>query len=279
MKNILVLIDLSAGSEQIVRLALKLAKKIDANLILCDVLNTSLHKTALFDSIDHWALEDDEYCDANELAALLKHESGDEENGHITIDCGDFMDFYPEKIRDLIVEKEICMIMLGIRHVKELKTNAPDNYARQLIDHANCPVFLIPDHADVTDLDKIAYLTDLRYCDTHVVNLLKSFNATVFVTHVSAWGTTDMDDAYAQEFLTEEIAANVHYSKLFLRNIKGDNRKTDLDRIALSTGIKAIAIVNKKHQMLDKFIQTEAGKDRYYHKLPLLIMPYMDRNW
>jgi hypothetical protein len=177
------------------------------------------------------------------------------------------------------MEKDICMIVLGIKHVNELGMNMPDNYIRQLIAHVNCPVFLIPENANIQALDKIAYLTDLRYCDTHVVNLLKSFNATVYVTHISARGTTDMDDSYAQEFLTEEIAANVHYSKLFLRNIKGEHRKTDLDRIVISTGIKAIAIVNKKHQMLDRFIQTEDNTTRYYHQLPLLVMPYMDRNW
>jgi nucleotide-binding universal stress UspA family protein len=279
MKNILVLIDLSPRSELIARLALRLARQMNANLILCDVLNTPLHQPEVTALDDEWPTEDEHYPNAAELASLLRKEFDTERTNKTSIEHGNFMNFYPDRIRGIIMEKDICMIVLGIKHVNELDINAPENYMRQLVDHANCPVFLIPANADIQVLDKIAYLTDLRYCDTHVVNLLKSFNATVYVTHISARGTTDMDDSYAQEFLTEEIAANVHYSKLFLRNIKGEHRKTDLDRIVISTGIKAIAIVNKKHQMLDRFIQTEHDTPRYYHQLPLLVMPYMDRNW
>ncbi|MBW4889911.1 universal stress protein [Mucilaginibacter sp. HMF5004] len=275
MKNILVLTDLSPRSEQISRVALKLAKQLGAGLLLCDVLSSPLKNAIHFYSNDYWPFEDD----CQNVEELVNHLNLENVAGNMDIHCVNFDEFYPDRIKETITNENICMVMMAIEQISDLKTDDEDNYARQIIDQANCPVFLIPDGADINELDKIAYLTDLRYCDIQVVNLLKALNATVFVTHVSAWGTPDMNDAYAQAFLTDEIAANIDYGKLFLRNIKGENRKTDLDHIVLNSDIKAIAIVNKKHQMLDKFIQTEPGKERAYHQLPLLIVPYMDRNW
>lgn len=279
MKNIMVLIDLSPRSEQVAHLALQLAKQINANLLLCDVLHAPANKAVLFQGNSYWPFDDDEYPNAEALADRLKENTEPGLTDRMRIDCGNFVDFYPDKIREMIAEKEICMIITGIKQLDDLKVACIDNCPRQLIDHASCPVLLVPDDADIKSIDKIAYLTDLRYCDLHVVEYLKAMSAAIYVTHLSAWGTADMDDSYAREFIEKEISTHVQYNKLFLRNIKGENRKTDLEKVVLTTGINALAIVNKKHQMLDKFVQTDPHKKRNYHQLPVLVIPYMDRNW
>jgi hypothetical protein len=227
----------------------------------------------------YWPFDDDCYPNAEALVDQLKEKTDTGSTTNIHIDCADFVDFYPDRIKEMIVEKDICMIITGIKQFDDLKENCVDNCPRQLIDHATCPVLLIPDDATINKADKIAYLTDLRYCDVHVIEFLKMLNAAIYVTHLSAWGMADMDDGYAQEFLNEEIATQTEHDKLFLRNIKGENRKADLEHIVLTTKINVITIVNKKHQMLDKFVQTDPHKKRNYHQLPLLVMPYMDRNW
>ena len=278
MKNILVLIDLSPRSEQVARQAIKIAQTVQANVLLCDVLNAPLNKAILFDENEYF--EDEYYTNAQDLADSLIARQSHIQPEWGTIDCMRISDLDAEKIRSITIEKNIWMIVTGVQYLTELSPNAPDNYMRQIIDDAICPVLVIPDGANVTFLDRIAYLTDLRYCDAKVVSYLTTFNGPVFVTHISANGIPDMADSYAQELLSDGIAIQVNYNKLFLRNIKGKNRKTDLENVVHTTDIKAITIVNKKHQMLDQFIQTDTGKQRMYHQLPLLIIPYMNRhNW
>jgi len=277
MKNILVLIDLSPRSAKIAQLALKLARQINANLLLCDVLNAPLNKVILFEDNEYWPFEDEYYPNAEALVNQLKQNQDNSPIGRTFIDCASISDFNTNKIKDLVVEKEICMMIVGVQHLTDLKASNADNYARQIIDHANCPVLVIPEHTRVKEIDRIAYLTDLRYCEIQVVNFLKAFNAYIFVTHISASGIPDMEDGYAQSLLSDAFAAQVGYNKLFLRNIKGENRKNDLETVVSTADIKVIALVNKKHQMLDRFIQTEPGKKRDYHNLPLLVIPYMNR--
>jgi nucleotide-binding universal stress UspA family protein len=274
MKNILVLIDLSPRSEQIARLALKIARQTGANVVLCDILKQQ-NKAFIYEEYDFWSFEDMHYPSVEALVEELKENPGFT-LGEPEIGCARLAGLETHKITDVIAENDAWMVVMGINDLQELGIYGPDNYTRQIIDHSVCPVLLIPDSTDVTAFDKMAYITDLRYCDLNVISFLKEFNAHIFVTHVSASGMPDMEDGYAQEFLSDEVATKIKYNKLFLRNIKGNNRKTDLELIVRTAGVKMVAIVNKKHQMLDRYIQADTNKKRAYHQLPLLVIPYMN---
>ena len=274
MKNILVLIDLSPRSEQIARLALKIAWQTGANVVLCDILKQQ-NKAFIYEEYDFWSFEDMHYPSVGALVDELRESTGNI-LGEPEIGCARLTGRDTHTIAEVIAENNAWMIVMGINDVHEIGIYSPENYTRQIIDQSVCPVLLIPESTDVTTFDKMAYITDLRYCDLNVINFLKEFNAHIFVIHVSASGMPDMEDGYAQEFLSDEVAAKTKYNKLFLRNIKGNNRKTDLELIVRTAGVKMVAIVNKKHQMLDRYIQPDTNKKRAYHQLPLLVIPYMN---
>jgi hypothetical protein len=223
---------------------------------------------------EYWSFEDTHYPNTEALADYLRESNGSTYGPAVT--CASLTGFDKHSITDLVTDNGVWMIMTEVNDMQELAFYGPGNNAKKLIDHANCPVLFIPENTDVKMLESVAYVTDLRYCDLNVVNFLKKFNAYIFITHVSASGIPDMDDNYAQELLSDEVAAKTGYNKLFLRNIKGTQRKTDLELIARAADIKMVAIVNKKHQMLDRYLQTDINKKRNYHQLPLLVVPYMN---
>lgn len=278
MNNILVLVNLSAGAGRIAKLSLKVAQQLNANLLLCNVVELPVSKTMVLAGYNHVTdnFDDKPYFSIEELADNLKADTYFERGNAAyspKIECLFNTVFNSDKMRELVVEHKVTMIVTGIHNMLEINNSG----MLSIINKANCPVMVIPDDANFTSLDSTAYLTDLRYCDVEVVRFLRIFNAKIFVTHVSSSGIPDMEDSYAQSLLTSAIANKVGYNKLFLRNIKGDNRKTALETVTTTAAIKFFTIVNRKHYVLERFLSDVESSKRNYHHLPLLIMPY--QNW
>jgi nucleotide-binding universal stress UspA family protein len=279
MKNILALIDLSAGAERIAKLALKVAQQSNANLLLFNVFELPVNNDLAFAGHDDvpWQLFEDKPClTIEELTDKVQHQcyyDTDKTTHQPQINCLTGTDLNTDKLKQLITENHVQMIVTGTPDLLELNASV----LMQMINKASCPVLVIPEQCDFNTLDSTAYLTDLRYCDLEVVKFLKSFNTKIFVTHVSASGIPDMDDAYAQSLLSDAIASKVKYNKLFLRNVRGTNRKKDLETVTTTAGIQFFTIVNRKHYLLERFLSGHAETKRVYHNLPLLVMPYP--NW
>lgn len=281
MRNILLFIDDVAGAEVLAKKALKIACQCKANLQLCNVAANKVSKKVL---VDHY---DDEFFfsetenfvwEADELVGKLQTISYPEGGFVPAVDCIEINNFNPSKIREVVIRHNIWLIIMDERQLKHIKNPDTGNYALKEISSLNCPVLLMPEKFEVSSFNKIAYVTDLRYCDFGVIRFLKVFNAALFVTHVSAPGLPDMDERYAQEILAEEVSLKTNYLKMFLRNIKsGINIKAPINKVLDSLEIKMLALVNKKHQTFERLFDRFPQKAQVYHKTPTLIFPYL--NW
>ncbi|RKR82501.1 nucleotide-binding universal stress UspA family protein [Mucilaginibacter gracilis] len=278
MNNILVLINLSAGAERIAKLSLKVAQQLSANVLLCNVFELPVRTPLVLagggDATDHF--EDKLYLSIEELADKVKTHYYYEHRNEAhqpKINCLHTTVFNSDKIKSLVAENHVNMIVTGIPDLLELNTSG----LLSIINNADCPVLVIPENVNFSTFDSTAYLTDLRYCDVAVVNFLKKFNSKIFVTHVSSSGIPDIEDCYAQNLLTDAVANKVGYNKLFLRNIKGTNRKRDLETVTNTAAIKFFTIVNHKHYVLERFLSDTSTTRRNYHNVPLMIIPYP--NW
>lgn len=278
MKNILVLVNPSSGQNRIANLALSITHQSNANLLLCNCAETSANPMLVYhdEDEDDWPFEDDKHANLEILVEKLKKESFNNTAIQPAINYLDIDDANTANIKQLVIENEVSMIIMGIKHPTELYTPEYENPTMQLINNAHCPVLLIPEETQVSSIDSIAYLTDLRYCDLDVVKFLSTFKARIYVTHISSNGIPDMEDNYAQTLLSDEIVAKSNYNKIFLRNLKRKNAKNDLELITTVTKIKLFTIVNKKHQLLERFLSDVSNVQRLYHQLPLLIVPYLD---
>jgi hypothetical protein len=102
-------------------------------------------------------------------------------------------------------------------------------------------------------------------------------NAHLYVTHISAPGLPDMEERYAQDILAGDISLKANYQKIFLRNIKNKNIKGAIDYVVDTVELKMLAMVNKKHQTIERLYDNYAEKAHLYHDIPALIFPYL--NW
>lgn len=268
MKKILVVLNPAANSERIANVALKIAGQINANLLICNPIETRVKSAVSFSGQydSQWASEDTEFINTEELLWKLRQRS----KGETLVDCLPSSSFNPDQLKKLVIDQSISMIVMGTDDLLDLNTTG----TLQMINKANCPVLLIPKNGGVNSIESTCYLTDLRYCDIDVVRFLKNLNAKIFITHLSLSDLPDMEDGYAQS-MSDTIAAQINYNKLFLRNIKSANDKTDLETVAATTNINFYTIVNQKHNLLDRFLSDNKATRRTYHNLPLLIMPYL----
>jgi hypothetical protein len=182
-------------------------------------------------------------------------------------------DFDFDKIAGTIIANDIELIIMSKEDALEAGRSLAETM--KFINKLTCPLFLV-DNENFKYPDKISYVTDLRYCTIEVVRYLKLFAGSIYVTHVTASGLTDIEDRYSQELLAS-FSAKLNYNKIFLRNIKGKVKEKTLELITREIEINCIAIESRKHIPLENFLTRESADLRNYHSLPLLILPYL--NW
>jgi hypothetical protein len=279
MRNILLFIDNVAEAESLAKKALKIASQCKANLLLCNLVTNQVEEKLVISHHydDDMFMYENDGVDIEELARKLK--TNEQPDGAFipVIDCLELGNFNPQKVKEVIVSHNIWLMVMDEQQLNRLKDIESGNYNLKILNNINCPLLLMPVHFEPDYLNKIAYITDLRYCDFGVIRFLKVFNAQLFITHISAPGLPDMDERYAQEILAEEISTKVNYWKMFLRNIKGRDIKVSIDKILDTVEIKMLSLVNKKHQTFERLFDSFPEKPQIYHNLPTLIFPYS--NW
>ena len=265
-------------AESLAKKAIKIASQCKANLQLCNVAASQVKEKLFiyYNDNDDVLLDECDGVDMEELTQQLKITEQPEGAFVPTINCLEMNSFNPQIIREMVVSQNIWLIIMDERQLNHLKDDDMGNYALKVIGNINCPVLLIPQHIEVSYFIKIAYVTDLRYCDIGVIKFLKLFKAQLFVTHISAPGLPDMEELYAQEIL-EVISGKANYREMFLLNLKNKNIKNDIDKVLDTIEIKVLGLVNKKHQTFERLFDDYPEKTQIYHNLPTLIFPFL--NW
>jgi nucleotide-binding universal stress UspA family protein len=277
MRNILLFIDDRAKADVLAKKALKIARQCRANLQLCNAVKTKVQAKLLINHFDDEVVLEEEGLDIRELALRLKNIEFHDSTFHPAIHCVELFNFNSVTIRDTIIRNNVWMVIMGEQRLDQLKDTESPNFGVKIINNINCPVLLIPDKFELTALNRIGYITDLRYCDLGVIKFLKVLNAHLYITHISAPGLPDMEERYAQDILAGDISLKANYQKIFLRNIKNKNIKGAIDYVVDTVELKMLAMVNKKHQTIERLYDNYAEKAHLYHDIPALIFPYL--NW
>jgi hypothetical protein len=275
MKNILVLIDLKREPEHILRSALKIARQLQANLVLAN-----LHPALSVVEELHYSYgysTEESYSTIEELADHLKEKCLTSNEFNPIIECSDLKNTDPSVLKEFVVKNNIWMVIEYLPLPVEFDIKSVEDSIINIVNHTNCPRLFLPVDTSFNQIDKIAYFTDLRYCDLGVVRFLKSFNAFLFITHVTTRGLPDIHHQYAQDIVSDEITAKSGYKKVFLRNINRAGHIGEIGKVIETDGIKMCAIVSKKHGLLEELLPIKSAGVKHLYRLPLLILPFL--NW
>jgi nucleotide-binding universal stress UspA family protein len=283
MKTILVLTDFTIKADHAAHYALKLAQKIQANILLCNVypepavISASTH--TFWNGNESETFEQDSLNDLTELAGRL--------NKQLEI-CKD--EFRPAielcskagpltvAINYIVASRQILFAVIATHSTDDFMAFLNGNHANEIIENANCPVLVLPYQLPFNGFNKIAFATDLAHKGTDVLHSLyhitKYFDSEVLITHVGIAKLAKVTEDYiTKRFLCQEIGVS-HYPKIQYRSVKNKSVTAGLQWLAEHDDIDLLVLVHHKRNLIQKIFEPSITKkmaDRFAK--PMLVFP------
>lgn len=285
MKTILVLTDFSIRADHAAHYAIKLAQKIKANVLLCNVFlipSTTPMATQIAWPMENFEmLEQDSTDDLVEIAGRL--------NNRLNIDTADGgfrpkIDFcskaglVAETINEIAKENHVVMVVIGTHAKHGFGSFLSGDHAKDIIENAHCPVLLVPNQVHFEGFNKLAFATDLTQTDIDVLHslsgLAKHFDAEIMVTHIADESEQDNQAEPGVKIFLSMVSSKINYDKIYYRAVKGKKVVVGLDWIAAHADIDLLVMVHRKKGFFQSLFQGSITPKVADHLTkPLLVFP------
>jgi nucleotide-binding universal stress UspA family protein len=278
MRTIIVINDNSDQALHAAEVALTIAQKNKANLLLANYAKSCTLEYTLtsvphdFD-IKNELTEDPEATLAHHLATLNAVHTGFKPQ----ISDLDISELSKNELVEFINKNNIWMLVQGCGDTNaDVSLNFIDTCS--LLNFVKCPLLFIPESFDAVQFERIVYMTDLRYCQLSVARFMASFSknyeAKLLVAHLSASGMPDMEQAYATSLFKETVGRYISYTKLKFNNIKEKSLEKAVDVLVHGLNTELLVLVNHQFhykEVLNKFFSVRKVPQI---GIPLLLFPF-----
>jgi hypothetical protein len=277
MKSILVINDHSPAAFYAAKLALSIAQKMNANLVLLNIaIPVIVLPVSAYEYVPAGAETDFiEYPDIP-LHEQLNRQNKTVENFQPDIISIDATVFSVAELAPVVNRGDIWMVIKGIPGDKTMLQKSA-LHMQAILNQLNCPLMVVPEQTAVRDFKQIIHTIDLRYCKLPVIRFLaalaKPYAAHLLIAHVPMNGLPDMDQSYALTLFNEEISPYVRYDKLYFDHIKEKNQERVFDVLANGMNTDLLAVVNNRFHF-DEIIDEYKGQTLPARiTIPLLVFP------
>ena len=278
MKTIIVINDYSTEARHAAELALNIAQKVNANLLLANAVKINQYIRR-----DEYVLvtENKDNQEIDPVFNLVDHLKAIETPPDLfspeILDM-DIIGFCEKDLIQFIIKNDIWMIVKGLAEGTEIPSeNLPLNI-QTVLNRIKCPLLLVPVKFQVKDFERIVYMADLRYCRLQIVRYLAKlavpYHASLMVAHLSAKGLPHIEENYANTLFDETVSRTVNYDLLHFNNVKERNPQKALDIMINGMGTDLLALVHHRfhfEEIMGRYI-TDALP--VHITIPVLIFPY-----
>ena len=241
MNDILVINDNTADMWQVTVFAYNIAAKLGRNIIMADTVKTA--KTVVVKKHAEYAEEPMDapmYKDENSLMLTLDAER----NFKPRMDTLDASALNKRGLATYTYTNNISMIVQGVSGIRG------KNYSFDpalLLSKICCPVLLVPEYYSGRVVNRAAYLADMRYCQTSILNYVDHLSErSVLLAHNCYDGLPDLNNDYANDLFNRVIVPKVRSSKLFFGYIRETNMGKIIDTLSNGVNIDLLACVNRQ---------------------------------
>jgi|GEM_PF-1310721 len=180
-----------------------------------------------------------------------------------------------EMLSDVISKEGIELVVISSGADNSIP-NVPESEVYNILNKAKCPVLIIPRNHEITQIENIAYVTDLRYCDMSVirplVKLAGAFNAEVQLVHLTADGLPDMAESYMRDYFKHELSRLMNYPKMSYVNLKHKNKAEELNQKMHNIQSDVMVLQWKRHGMFNKLFKASSSVYSF-SQIPLILFP------
>lgn len=271
--KVLVPIDFSGCSIKALEVAAKLAKKINAKLI---ILNACEKSVAYVDtSATAYSRDLRKEAESNAKSSFESIEKSIEALQEVEHTFTVIHAFAKEAILSLALKEDIELIVMGTTGASGIKGVLFGSNTHAIVKNVVCPVMIIPEEAETGKFFKnIALAGDYQHTASKetfelLIYLAKSLNAQIHVLHVSEIPVIKAGESEEAQKL-DRYFKNIQHSFHFKLDSNVDE---GLDEYVEDNGIDLLTLVAKKHRLLDRIFKESITKKMTNHsKVPLLIL-------
>lgn len=285
MKTILVLTDFSIRADHAAHYALKLAQKIKANLLLCNVF--AVPAANFISAGVDWPVENSEVFEEdskNDLSELterlndiLDHTSAADEFRPLIEQCSKAGSII-NAINEIAASYQVLMAVVGMHFATGFGPFLSDDHTNEIIEKVNVPVLVVPNQMKFSNFDKIAFATDLTYRGIDVLHCLhgitKYFDSEILITYVADEKISDQVEHHNVHNFFNRAITQVKYPKIYYRAIHAKSIVSGLDWLSEHTDIDLLVLVHRKRNFLQKVFEGSITQKMASHLIkPMLVFP------
>ena len=284
MKTILLPTDFSPNAKHAVVYGYKLAKRIKANVILCNAVVVPAEMPQAGFVV--WPMEE---CDVlmdestDELKKLKAELSKDKDAFKPLIGCYNEAGTASDVVNAVIAKKKIDLVVMGTHSSNGLSSFLLGNHSRMMIDSISKPLLLVPAQAPYARVKKIAFATDFKNPEKELefiydlIPLAKSLKAEILLTHI--YDEKDQSpefNKWIKEFLLG-VSDKADFPYISYRLVKNDHTEKGLDWLCEHGQVDMLAMVHRPHNFFDNLLKGSYTQKIAAHiPIPLLVFPVRD---
>lgn len=258
MKNLLVLTDFSSHAKHAAEYAYAIAKKIDADIILCNavIVPAEMPQAGLV----VWPMEESsvlEEASLGELEKLKEHlkktdPSHDKKPQIGTVNQSGYLQ---DVAQGLIADRLIDFVVMGT-HESGFGGFLLGNHTRNMIESLTVPLLLISSKVRIAPFKNIYFASDLS--DPHgdraflkeLIPLARAFMAEIFVAHISTPENLASDISEKTKQMVIDFSSDLGYPGIHFIRVNEDKAIAGLDKLMSGKPMDLLVMVHREKSFL-----------------------------
>jgi len=271
MKTILIINDGSTAVAPAAKLALQLARIMQAGVLIAQ---TFCQTKALAPKV--LAGENRQQTSipgSDELQGMLQKLNEEQAGFRPGITIADLRDTDAGGLAELLLRTDCALIVRGYGQMPAGRT-ALD--LQSLLNKLRCPLLLVPERWSSVTIERVTYITDLRYCRLNIMRYLAALagtsQASLSLAHLSAQGLTPIEENYGRA-LFADVARHVPGCSVRFNNIRERDIHRAVDVIINDLHNDLLVLINHRFHFKEIIGERLTNQLPERINIPLLLFP------
>jgi len=269
--KILIPTDFSKLSKVAVHYAVKMTKKLDAELILLHVVHIDAPPRAAV-AVKVKSIEDAMVDNAKQDCIQLINDIKSEIRGKLNISYK-IIKGYPVEtvVGNFAHHNDISLIIMGTKGATGLKRVLMGSNATAVINNSDIPVITVPEFARFKNLKRIVYATDMTNINAEMkilVPLAKLFDATVHILHIISPKSKKKID---KNKIITDVTRKMKYPKITFHILMNDDITEGIDEYIAGTKADMLAMFTHNLTFFERLFGKSVTRQMAFQSwIPLL---------
>ena len=267
--KILIPTDFSKLSKVAVNFAVKMAKELDAELVLLNVifLNAPPRAAMNLNNVEE-IMKNNAEIDSIQLINEMKGQYKESLNISYKIIMGNPVE---DIVENYAVNNCIDLIIMGTKGATGLEKYIIGSNAAAVISNSSIPVITVPEHARFNGLKHIVYATDMWDLNIEakaLVPLALLFNSTIHIVHVIEPNSKKNIEI---KTITTDLISELNYTKIKFKVVINEDIINGIDEYIADTKADMLAMFTRELTFFEKLFGKSVTRQMAFHSwIPML---------